>query len=161
MTNDYYPELASKLFKLALEIREETGITLDFINLSGGIGVNYRPDEEANDIAKIGQGVHEAYDEVLRANGIENLKIYTELGRFMLAPHGHLITKVLHIKETYRKYVGVDASAVNLMRQPFMMLITTSQLLEKKKMKRLKFMILQVLYVRIMINLQKKEPFLK
>ena len=119
VTNDYYPELASKLFKLALEIREETGITLDFINLSGGIGVNYRPDEEANDIAKIGQSVHEAYDEVLRANGIENLKIYTELGRFMLAPHGHLITKVLHIKETYRKYVGVDASAVNLMRPAF------------------------------------------
>lgn len=119
VTNDYYPELARKLFELALEIRQETGITLDFINLSGGIGVNYRPDEEANDIAKIGQGVHRAYEEVLTANGIENLKIYTELGRFMLAPHGHLITKVLHLKETYRKYVGVDASAVNLMRPAF------------------------------------------
>lgn len=119
VTNDYYPELARKLFELALEIRQETGITLDFINLSGGIGVNYRPDEEANDIAKIGQGVHKAYEEILTANGIENLKIYTELGRFMLAPHGHLITKVLHLKETYRKYVGVDASAVNLMRPAF------------------------------------------
>lgn len=119
VTNDYYPELARKLFELAIEIRQETGITLDFINLSGGIGVNYRPDEEANDIAKIGQGVHKAYEEILTANGIENLKIYTELGRFMLAPHGHLITKVLHLKETYRKYVGVDASAVNLMRPAF------------------------------------------
>lgn len=119
VTNDYYPKLAHQLFELALEIRQETGITLDFINLSGGIGVNYRPEEEANDIAKIGQGVQKAYQEVLSANGIENLKIYTELGRFMLAPHGHLITRVLHLKETYRKYVGVDASAVNLMRPAF------------------------------------------
>ncbi|HEL2194484.1 TPA: diaminopimelate decarboxylase [Streptococcus suis] len=119
VTNDYYPVLASQLFELALEIREETGVTLDFINLSGGIGVNYRPDQEANDIAIIGEGVRKVYEEILTPAGMGHVKIFTELGRFMLAPHGHLITKVLHRKETYRTYIGVDASAANLMRPAF------------------------------------------
>ncbi|HFI0355982.1 TPA: diaminopimelate decarboxylase [Streptococcus suis] len=119
VTNDYYPELARQLFELALEIREETGVTLDFINLSGGIGVNYRPDQEPNDIAVIGEGVRQVYEEILTPAGMGEVKIFTELGRFMLAPHGHLITKVLHRKETYRTYVGVDASAANLMRPAF------------------------------------------
>ena len=116
VTNDYYPTLARQLFELTLEIREEAGVSLSFINLSGGIGVNYLPDQEANDIAVIGEGVRKVYEEVLTANGMGDVKIFTELGRFMLAPHGHLVTKVLHRKETYRKYVGVDASAVNLLR---------------------------------------------
>ncbi len=111
VTNDYYPVLARQLFELALEIREETGVTLDFINLSGGIGVNYRPDQEPNDIAVIGEGVRKVYEEILTPAGMGHVKIFTELGRFMLAPHGHLITKVLHRKETYRTYIGVDASA--------------------------------------------------
>lgn len=119
VANDYYPELARQLFELALEIREETGVTLDFINLSGGIGVNYRPDQEPNDIAVIGEGVRQVYEEILTPAGMGEVKIFTELGRFMLAPHGHLITKVLHRKETYRTYVGVDASAANLMRPAF------------------------------------------
>ncbi|QQC72625.1 diaminopimelate decarboxylase [Lactococcus garvieae] len=119
VTNEYYPKLAQQLFELALEIREKTGVSLDFINLSGGIGVNYRPDEAPNDIAVIGEGVHRAYDEVLAANGLGEVKIYTELGRFMLAPHGLLVTRVLHRKQTYRTYIGVDANAVNLMRPAF------------------------------------------
>ncbi|HEL2051924.1 TPA: diaminopimelate decarboxylase [Streptococcus suis] len=119
VTNDYYPVLARQLFKLALEIREETGVTLDFINLSGGIGVNYRPEQEPNDIAVIGEGVRKVYEEILTPAGMGHIKIFTELGRFMLAPHGHLITKVLHRKETYRTYIGVDASAANLMRPAF------------------------------------------
>ncbi|HFI0448501.1 TPA: diaminopimelate decarboxylase [Streptococcus suis] len=119
VTNDYYPVLARQLFELALEIREETGVTLDFINLSGGIGVNYRPDQEPNDIAVIGEGVRKVYEEILTPAGLGHVKIFTELGRFMLAPHGHLITKVLHRKETYRTYIGVDASAANLMRPAF------------------------------------------
>ncbi|MGT2910418.1 diaminopimelate decarboxylase [Streptococcus cameli] len=119
VTNDYYPELARQLFELALEIREVTGVTLDFINLSGGIGVNYRPEEEANDIAVIGEGVRKVYEEILTPAGMGDVKIYTELGRFMLAPHGILVTKVLHRKETYRTYIGVDASAANLMRPAF------------------------------------------
>ncbi|MDY5636545.1 MAG: diaminopimelate decarboxylase, partial [Streptococcus orisratti] len=116
VTNDYYPVLARQLFELALEIREKTGVTLSFINLSGGIGVNYHPDQEPNDIALIGEGVRKAYKEVLTPAGMGDVKIFTELGRFMLAPHGLLVTRVLHRKETYRKYVGVDASAVNLLR---------------------------------------------
>ncbi|HEL1756002.1 TPA: diaminopimelate decarboxylase [Streptococcus suis] len=119
VTNDYYPVLARQLFELALEIREETGVTLDFINLSGGIGVNYRPEQEPNDIAVIGEGVRKVYEEILTPAGMGHIKIFTELGRFMLAPHGHLITKVLHRKETYRTYIGVDASAANLMRPAF------------------------------------------
>ncbi len=119
VTNDYYPVLARQLFELALEIREETGVTLDFINLSGGIGVNYRPEQEPNDIAVIGEGVRKVYEEILTPVGMGHVKIFTELGRFMLAPHGHLITKVLHRKETYRTYIGVDASAANLMRPAF------------------------------------------
>ena len=119
VTHLYYPELARQLFELAVEIKEKLGISLDFINLSGGIGVNYRPEQEPNDIALIGEGVRKVYEEVLTPAGLGQVKIFTELGRFMLAPHGHLITKVLHLKETYRKYVGVDASAVNLMRPAF------------------------------------------
>ncbi|MFI3068194.1 diaminopimelate decarboxylase [Streptococcus suis] len=119
VTNEYYPVLARQLFELALEIREETGVTLDFINLSGGIGVNYRPEQEPNDIAVIGEGVRKVYEEILTPAGMGHVKIFTELGRFMLAPHGHLITKVLHRKETYRTYIGVDASAANLMRPAF------------------------------------------
>ncbi|MEW4354406.1 diaminopimelate decarboxylase [Streptococcus pneumoniae] len=116
VTNDYYPELARQLFMLAVEVVEKTGVDLDFINLSGGIGVNYRPEETANDILAIGAGVKKVYEEVLTPAGLGKIKIFTELGRFMLAPHGLLVTKVLHKKETYRTYIGVDASAVNLMR---------------------------------------------
>lgn len=116
VTNDYYPELARQLFELAVEIKQELGISLDFINLSGGIGVNYRPEQVPNDIAIIGEGVHKVYDEVLTPAGLGEVKIFTELGRFMLAPHGILVTKATHKKQTYRTYIGVDASAVNLMR---------------------------------------------
>lgn len=116
VTNDYYPELARQLFELAVEIKTELGISLDFINLSGGIGVNYRPEQVPNDIAIIGEGVHKVYDEVLTPAGLGEVKIFTELGRFMLAPHGILVTKATHRKQTYRTYIGVDASAVNLMR---------------------------------------------
>lgn len=116
VTNDYYPELARQLFELAVEIQEKTGVAIDFVNLSGGIGVNYLPCQEANDIAVIGEGVHRAFDDVLVPAGLGEVKIFTELGRFMLAPHGLLVTKVLHRKQTYRTYIGVDASAVNLMR---------------------------------------------
>ncbi|KXT84691.1 Diaminopimelate decarboxylase [Streptococcus sp. DD11] len=116
VSNDYYPELARQLFELAVEVVAETGVELDFINLSGGIGINYRPEEEANDIAAIGAGVRQAYEEILAPAGLGQVKIYTELGRFMLAPHGLLVTKVTHKKQTYRTYLGVDASAVNLLR---------------------------------------------
>lgn len=116
VTNDYYPKLARQLFQLAVQIKEELDISLSFINLSGGIGVNYLPDQKENDIAQIGLGVKKAFEEILVPNNLGHISIYTELGRFMLAPHGHLITRVLHRKKTYKDYIGVDASAVNLLR---------------------------------------------
>ncbi len=116
VTNDYYPTLAKELFELAVRIKEEIGVSLDFINLSGGVGIPYKPDQEGNDIEVIGEGVHRVYDEVLTPNGLGNVRIFTEMGRFMLAPYGALITKVIHFKHTYKEYAGVDACAVNLMR---------------------------------------------
>ena len=116
VSNDYYPELARQLFELAVEVVAETGVELDFINLSGGVGINYQPEGEENDIAVIGQGVRQAYEAILTPAGLGQVKIYTELGRFMLAPYGLLVTKVTHKKQTYRTYLGVDASAVNLLR---------------------------------------------
>ena len=116
VSNDYYPELARQLFELAVEVVAETGVELDFINLSGGVGINYQPDGEENDLAVIGQGVRLAYEAILTPAGLGQVKIYTELGRFMLAPYGLLVTKVTHKKQTYRTYLGVDASAVNLLR---------------------------------------------
>lgn len=116
VTNDYYPELARILFELAVEIRDKTGCDIKFINLSGGVGIPYKPDAEPNDIIAIGEGVHKVYDEVLTANGMGDVAIYTEMGRFMLGPYGGLVTKATHGKHTYKEYIGVDACACNLMR---------------------------------------------
>lgn len=116
LSNDYYPALAAILFQVAAELKQETGAHITFINLSGGIGVPYRPDQPANDIAAIGAGVRKAYEEILVPAGMGDVAIYTELGRFMLAPYGHLVTRVIHEKHTYKDYIGVDACAANLMR---------------------------------------------
>ena len=116
LSNDYYPALAAILFRLAVELQRETGCEIAFINLSGGVGIPYRPEETANDIAVIGEGVRRAFEDILVPAGMGDVAIYTELGRYMLGPHGCLVTKVLHFKHTYREYVGVDACAVNLMR---------------------------------------------
>lgn len=116
VTNDYYPELARILFELAVEISDKTGCDIKFINLSGGVGIPYKPDAEPNDIIAIGEGVHKVYDEVLTANGMGDVAIYTEMGRFMLGPYGGLVTKATHEKHTYKEYIGVDACACNLMR---------------------------------------------
>ena len=116
VTNEYYPMLAKVLFKLAVRLKKETGADIRFINLSGGIGIPYRPDQEPNDIRVIGEGVRKVYEEVLVPAGMGDVAIYTELGRFMLGPYGCLVTKAIHEKHTYKEYVGVDACAVNLMR---------------------------------------------
>ena len=116
MTNEYYPALAKILFELAVEVTEKTGCDIKFINLSGGIGVPYRPDQEPNDIYAIGEGVRKVYEEVLVPAGMGDVAIYTELGRFMMAPYGHLVTKAIHEKHTYKEYIGCDACAANLMR---------------------------------------------
>lgn len=116
VTNEYYPLLAKILFELAVKLKEETGANIRFINLSGGIGVPYRPDQEPNDIKVIGEGVRKVYEEVLVPAGMGDVALFTELGRFMLAPYGCLVTRAIHEKHTYKEYIGVDACAVNLMR---------------------------------------------
>lgn len=116
VTNEYYPTLAKTLFEVAVKLEKETGADIKFINLSGGIGIPYKPDQEPNDIAAIGEGVKKVYEEVLVPAGMGDVALYTELGRFMLAPYGHLITKAIHEKHTHKEYIGVDACAVNLMR---------------------------------------------
>lgn len=116
VSNDYYPELARILFQVAVEIKEETGVELSFINLSGGIGIPYTPDKEPNDIFVIGEGVRKAFEEVLVPAGLGDVKIFTELGRYILAPNGHLVTRAIHEKHTHKEYIGVDACAANLMR---------------------------------------------
>ena len=114
--NDYYPMLAKVLFEQAVRLAKETGVHIGFINLSGGIGIPYRPDQEPNDIYAIGEGVRKVYEEVLVPAGMGDVAIYTELGRYMLGPYGGLVTKAIHEKHTYKEYIGVDACAVNLMR---------------------------------------------
>ena len=115
-TNEYYPELAAKLFRLAVRLKNATGAHIAFINLSGGIGVDYRPEQPACDIRVIGQGVREKYEQILTPAGMDDVAIFSELGRFMLAPYGELIATVLHQKHIYREYVGLDACAADLMR---------------------------------------------
>ncbi|MDE6875504.1 MAG: diaminopimelate decarboxylase [Lachnospiraceae bacterium] len=116
VTNDYYPMLARTLFELAVELKERTGAHIAYINLSGGIGIPYRPDQQENDIALIGEGVRKAFEEILVPAGMGDVAVFTELGRFMLAPYGHLVTRAIHEKHTYKEYIGVDACAANLMR---------------------------------------------
>ena len=116
LSNDYYPALARILFQLAAELKAETGVHITFINLSGGVGIPYRPEQPANDIAVIGEGVRRAYEEVLVPAGMGDVALYTELGRFMTGPYGHLVTRAIHEKHIYKEYIGVDACACNLMR---------------------------------------------
>ena len=116
VTNDYYPTLARTLFELVVELKETLGISISFINLSGGVGIAYRPDQTPNDISVIGAGVHKVYDEILVPAGLGDVAIYTEMGRFMMGPYGGVVTTAIHEKHTYKEYIGVDACAVNLMR---------------------------------------------
>lgn len=116
IANEYYPALAKLLFKTAVELKNETGAHIAFINLSGGIGIPYRPDEKPADIYAVGDGVKKAYEEILVPAGMGDVSIYTELGRFMLGPYGCLVTTVLHEKKIHKNYIGLDACAANLMR---------------------------------------------
>lgn len=116
VTNEYYPMLAKVLFELAVRLRDRTGAKIKFINLSGGIGIPYRPDQEKNDIYAIGRGVRKVYEEVLVPAGMGDVALYTELGRYMLGPYGCLVTRAINEKHTHKEYIGVDACAVDLMR---------------------------------------------
>ena len=116
VTDSYYPELAGQLFRLAVRLHEKTGAHIKFVNLSGGVGIAYKPDQRDNDILRIGEGVRRQFEEILVPAGMGDVAIYTELGRFMLAPYGALVTTAIHEKHIYKEYIGVDACAANLMR---------------------------------------------
>lgn len=113
---DYYPTLASILFDEAASIKKELGVSISFVNLSGGIGIPYRPGQKPNNIEMISRGVKAEFDKILVPAGLDGVSVYTELGRYMLGPYGALITKAIHEKHIYKDYIGVDACAVNLMR---------------------------------------------
>ena len=116
LSNEYYPALARILFQLAVELQRETGCHITYINLSGGVGIPYRPEESENDIAVIGEGVRKVYEGILVPAGMGDVALCTELGRFMLAPYGHLVTRAIHAKHIYKEYIGTDACACDLMR---------------------------------------------
>ena len=116
VSNEYYPVLAKELFQLAVQLEKETGADIKFINLSGGVGIPYTPEQEPNDIRVIGEGVRRVYEEVLQPAGMGDVAIFTEMGRFMMGAYGQLVTRVIHEKHTHKEYIGVDACAVNLMR---------------------------------------------
>ena len=116
VTNEYYPTLAGQLFELIVEIAKKLDIEFAFVILAGGVGIGYKPEDSQNDIMEIGEGVRKQFERVLVPAGMGDVAIYTEMGRFMLAPYGMLITKAIHEKHTYKEYIGVDACAANLMR---------------------------------------------
>lgn len=116
INNEYYPTLAGILFELAVRLKEATGAHISFINLSGGVGVDYGPDLHDTDIEAIGEGVRKKFEEILVPAGMGDVAIYTEMGRYMLAPYGHLVATVLHEKHIYKDYIGLDACAADLMR---------------------------------------------
>ena len=116
LTNEYYPALAGVLFETVLWLKNKTGISIDFINLSGGIGIAYKPEDKPNDIGIIADGVREVYNKILVSEGFGNIKLCTELGRFMLGPYGCLAATAVHKKEIYKNYIGLDACAADLMR---------------------------------------------
>lgn len=116
VSNGYYPELAGILFNLAVRLHKKTGVHIKFVNLSGGVGVDYKPEEPKNDIAIIGEGVRKKFEEILVPEGMGDVEIYTELGRYMLAPYGALVATAIHEKNIYKNYIGLDACAANLMR---------------------------------------------
>ena len=116
VTNDYYPTLAATLFRLAVELKNELDVHITFINLSGGIGIPYREDQMSADILDIGDRVRKVFNQILVPAGMGDVSLYSELGRFMLAPYGCLVTTALHQKHIHKDYIGVDACACNLMR---------------------------------------------
>ena len=112
----FFVETARMMFELAVEISQKLGIKLGFVNLGGGLGIPYRPEQKALNYEKLAAKIKEVYDEIIAANGLDGLKIYLECGRVITGPYGYLVTEVLHLKHTYKDFVGCDASMANLMR---------------------------------------------
>jgi len=113
---DYFVETSKMLFELAVEIHQKLGIRFDFINLGGGVGIPYRPQQDAVDLAYVGRQIHKAYDDIMVPAGLAPVRIIMECGRVVTGPYGYLVTRVLHKKHIYKDYIGLDASMANLMR---------------------------------------------
>jgi len=113
---EYFVETADLLLSLVAELSAELDITFDFINLGGGIGIPYKPEDEAVDLAKVSDGIKKLYEQKITKNGLADLRIVMESGRMIMGPYGYLVTKVLHRKDTYKTFIGLDASMANLMR---------------------------------------------
>ena len=111
-----YVETAKMLFELAVELKNKIDIRLEFVNLSGGIGIPYKPEQEAVDLEKLGEEIRQLYDKIVVPAGLHPLKIYSECGRMITGPYGYLVTTAIHHKDIYKKYIGVDACSANLMR---------------------------------------------
>jgi diaminopimelate decarboxylase len=116
LDSNYFIETAELLFKLIVEVYEKTGIKIEFANLGGGVGIPYKPEDKAVDLEFVSAGIEKLYNKMIVANGLAPLKIFFELGRAITGPYGYLVTKVRHIKETYKTFAGLDACMVNLMR---------------------------------------------
>lgn len=112
----YFVDTAKMLFKLVVEIKNTLDIRIEFINIGGGIGIPNKPDQKAVDLSIISDGIRKAYESMIRPAGLHPLNLYMETGRMITGPYGYLVTRVRHIKDTYKKYVGLDASMANLMR---------------------------------------------
>ncbi|MDR3271217.1 MAG: diaminopimelate decarboxylase [Peptococcaceae bacterium] len=113
---DCFVETANMLFDLALEVHQKLGIRIEFVNFGGGIGIPYRPEQEPVDLARLGEKIHRTYDQKIKSSALHPLKLMMELGRSITGPYGYLVTRVLHKKEIYKNYVGLDASMADLMR---------------------------------------------
>lgn len=116
ISNEYYPELAAILFRLAVRVQQAAGVHIGYVNLSGGVGIPYRPDQTENDILAIGEGVRRKFEEILVPAGMGDVKIFTEMGRFATGPYGALVATAIHEKHIYKEYIGLDACAADLMR---------------------------------------------
>ncbi len=113
---DSFINTAKLMFQLAVEIKERLGIQLEFVNLGGGVGIPYRPEENAVDLEYVGEGIHQAYQAIIEPAGLSGLAIAMELGRAITGPYGYLVSTVLHEKKTYKDYIGLDSCMANLMR---------------------------------------------
>ena len=112
----YFVDTAKMLFEIAVELKKELDIDLDFINIGGGIGIPYKPDQKEVDVEKVAEGIRLEFDEIICKNGVKHPKLYMECGRMVTGPFGYLVTKAIHKKEIYKNYIGVDACMANLMR---------------------------------------------
>lgn len=113
---DYFIDTAELLFKLIVEVSQKVGIRIEFANMGGGIGIPYRPEQKQVDLVYVSAGIKKLYDEMIAGNGLDPLKIYYESGRAITGPYGYLVTKVRHIKNTYKQFAGLDSCMANLMR---------------------------------------------